>query len=92
MSDEPENRDDDVKTDLVELENQLNDAFEAAMDNKDYYSSGNAGFLQSIGPIAQAILETRRQRHIEEGRGEMYQTRHNINKSQTRSVNKRPGQ
>ena len=92
MSDTPENRDDEVKTDLVELENQLNDAFASAMENKEYYSSGGAGFLQSIGPIAQALLETRRQRHIEEGRGEMYQTRHNISKPQTRSVNKRQGQ
>lgn len=92
MSDTPENRDDEVKTDLVELENQLNDAFEYALSQKDYSYHGNSGPLESIGPLAQALLETRRQRHIEEGRGEMYQTRHNINKPQTRSVKKRPGQ
>lgn len=92
MPETPENRDDDVKTDLVELENQLNDAFASAMENRESYGAGKAGILQSIGPLAQALLETRRQRHIEEGRGEMYQTRQNINKPQTRSVKKRPGQ
>ncbi|MBL1146622.1 MAG: hypothetical protein HND56_04730 [Pseudomonadota bacterium] len=84
-----ENRDSETKTDLVDIENKLNEAFDQAYRNKDYQYQGGAGPLQSIGNIAKAIVEVRRQRHIEEGRGEMYNTRHNINIPQGRVVSKR---
>lgn len=86
-----ENNDDKVKTNLVDLENKLNEAFEYAFAVKelgiDY--DRRTGSLDSIGTIAQALLETRRQRHIEEGRGEMYHTRHNVNMPQQRTLDKR---
>ena len=56
-----ENRDGETKTDLVDLENKLNEAFNYAYKNREYYSSGNTGPLQSIGEIAKAIVEVRRQ-------------------------------
>ena len=84
-----ENRDSETKTDLVDLENKLNEAFELAYSNRDYYSNGNMGPLQSMGELTQAIVEVRRQRHIEEGRGEMYHTRHNISVPQGRSLNRK---
>lgn len=84
-----ENRDADTKTDLVDIENKLNKAFNYAYKNREYYSNGNTGPLQSIGEIAKAIIEVRRQRHIEEGRGEMYGTRHNISVPHGRTLNRK---
>ncbi|TVQ82560.1 MAG: hypothetical protein EA357_08890 [Micavibrio sp.] len=79
-----ENRDQKTTTDLVNMENELNRAFTYA--SARIYS---AEYVASMGTIAQAIVEVRRQRHIEEGRGEMYQTRHNVSVPQTRSINRK---
>jgi hypothetical protein len=84
-----ENRDSETKTDLVDIENKLNEAFDYAYKNRKYYGNGNTGALQSIGEIAKAIVEVRRQRHIEEDRGEMYNTRHNISVPQGRVVKRK---
>lgn len=84
-----ENRDSETKTDLVDIENKLNDAFYHAHSQREYYGNGNTGPLQSIGDIAKAIVEVRRQRHIEEGRGEMYNTRHNVSVPQGRTLNRK---
>ena len=80
-----ENRDGETKTDLVDLENKLNEAFKTifAYNGRSYEAS------MGIAQVAQTIVEVRRQRHIEEGRGEMYNTRHNISMPQGRTLNRK---
>jgi len=80
-----DNHDDEVKTNLVDLENRLNEAFDSvfAYNGRSYEAS------KGIAQVAQAIIDVRRQRHIEEGRGEMYNTRHNISVPHGRVVNKK---
>jgi len=80
-----ENHDDEVTTNLVDLENKLNEAFDAVFP----YKNSSCEAPKGIAQVAQAIIEVRRQRHIEEGRGEMYHTRHDISAPQGRVVNKR---
>lgn len=82
-----ENHDSDT---VKEVEDALLDAFRSTYElYRDNTTADNRNkWRKALPELAEAFLAARKQRHLEEGKGDIY-TRHNVNIPQTRSVNKR---